>query len=166
MMRRKFLLPLLLILLFIGLGYTLTQKATAPDVKFTTLAGQPVQLSDLRGKMVLVNFWATTCPGCIAEMPKLVDTYQRRHPQGFEVVAVAMSYDAPDQISNYATKHALPFTITHDAQGALAHAFGDVKLTPTAILVDKQGHIVSTVVGELDFAALNQQLERGLGGAG
>ena len=158
MMRRKFLLPLLLILLFIGLGYTLTQKATAPDVKFTTLAGQPVQLSDLRGKMVLVNFWATTCPGCIAEMPKLVDTYQRRHPQGFEVVAVA--------ISNYATKHALPFTITHDAQGALAHAFGDVKLTPTAILVDKQGHIVSTVVGELDFAALNQQLERGLGGAG
>jgi peroxiredoxin len=165
-MSRKRLLPLLLCLLVIGLGYTLKQKATAPEVKFTTLTGQTMQLSQLRGKMVLVNFWATTCPGCIAEMPKLIETYKQRHPQGFEVIAVAMPYDAPDQIANYATKHALPFTVTHDARGELVHAFGDVKLTPTAILIDKQGHIVSTVVGELDFSALNQQLEHELGGAG
>lgn len=165
-MLKKLLLPILLTTLLIALGYTLTQKPHAPEVQFTTITGQPMQLSQLRGKMVLVNFWATTCPGCIAEMPKLVETYKLRHAQGFELIAVAMSYDAPDQVMNYASKHALPFPITHDSDGKLAQAFDDVKLTPTSILIDKQGHIVRTVVGEMDFAALNHQLEQELGRAG
>lgn len=162
-MLKKLLLPMLLVSLLIALGYTLTQKTRAPEVKFTTISGQRMEMDRLRGKVVLVNFWATTCPGCIAEMPKLIETYKLRHGQGFEVIAVAMSYDAPDQIANYANKHALPFAVVHDSQGVLAKAFNDVKLTPTAVLIDKQGHIVRTAVGELDFAAFDRQLEQELG---
>ncbi len=162
-MAKKFLLPVLLAILLIVLGYSLTKKNQAPDVLFTTISGQQVHMKQLRGKMVLINFWATTCPGCIAEMPKLVETYKRYHAQGFELIAVAMSYDAPDQVTNYTRKHALPFPVAYDVQGELAHAFNDVTLTPTSILVDKQGNIVRQIVGELDFPALNQVLDQGLG---
>lgn len=165
-MLKKLAIPLLIMLLLGALGYALTQKNHAPQVAFTTLTGQPIQLESLQGKMVLINFWATTCPGCIAEMPKLIETYRRHQPQGFELIAVAMAYDPSDQVQAYATKNALPFPVVLDKDGTVARDFGDIKLTPTAILIDKQGNIVRTVVGELDFPALNQQLEQELGRAG
>ena len=162
-MLKKLAIPLLLALLLAALGYLLVQKKPAPDIRLTTITGQPVDLRSLRGKMVLVNFWATTCPGCIAEMPRLVETYRRYHPRGFELLAVAMTYDPADQVAAYAQKNALPFPVALDGEGAWARSFGDVRLTPTAILIDKQGNIVRTTVGELDFAALDRQLEQTLG---
>ena len=165
-MLRKLAIPLLLALLLAGLGYTLTRTKPAPDVEFSTITGQSMQLKALRGKMVLVNFWATTCPGCIAEMPRLIDAYRRHRPQGFELIAVAMPYDPAEQVGAYAKKHALPFPVVLDLQGTLTKDFGDIRLTPTAILIDKQGNIVRTIVGEVDFAALDRQLEQALGRAG
>lgn len=163
---RRLILPLLSIALLGALAYAMLDRNSAPQVQFTTLQGQQIDMQQLRGKVVLVNFWATTCPGCIAEMPKLVETYQRYHAQGFELVAVAMAYDPPSQVANYVQTHALPFTVALDTQGSVAAAFNDVKLTPTAFVVDKQGRIVSHVVGELDFQALHSLLDKELGGPG
>ena len=118
-----------------------SQPAT-PDVRFTTLDGQTTQLSALRGKVVLVNFWATTCTTCVAEMPQLVDTYNKFAPRGFETVAVAMSYDPADYVRNYATKNALPFKVALDTDGSAAKGFEDVRLTPTTFPIDKQGRVV------------------------
>lgn len=165
-MLKKLILPCLLVCLLAALGYSLTRKNQVPNLRLTTISGQTIDLADLRGKMVLVNFWATTCPGCIAEMPGLVDSYRQRHAQGFELIAVAMTYDPPDQVRNYTASHQLPFPIVLDTQGTLAQAFGDVRLTPTAILIDKQGNIVRSTVGELDFATLNRRLDAELGRAG
>lgn len=165
-MLKKLALPLLFMMLLAVLGYALTRTKPAPDAEFITLTGQPMQFRALHGKMVLVNFWATTCPGCIAEMPRLIETYQRHQPHGFELIAVAMAYDPADQVSAYVRKNALPFPVVLDTKGALARDFGDVRLTPTAILIDRQGNIVRTVIGELDFAALDRQLEQELGRAG
>lgn len=163
---RRLILPLLSIALLGALAYAMLDRNSAPQVQFTTLQGQLIDIQQLRGKVVLVNFWATTCPGCIAEMPKMVETYQRYHAQGFELVAVAMAYDPPSQVANYVKTHALPFTVALDTQGSVAAAFDDVKLTPTAFVVDKQGRIVSHVVGELDFQALQSLLDKELGGPG
>lgn len=162
---RKLLIPFLLLILLGALAFSVMDRDSAPDVKFVTLTGQQISMEDLRGKIVLVNFWATTCPGCIAEMPKLIDTYNRYHKQGFEVVAVAMSYDPPSHVANYAEKHALPFPVALDLRGDLASAFNDVKLTPTAFVIDKNGRIVRNVVGELDFNALHAMLDKELGRA-
>ena len=74
---RKLLIPLVLLALVGALVFFVSDKNQAPDVKFTTLSGQEINMQDLRGKIVLVNFWATTCPGCIQEMPELIDTYNR-----------------------------------------------------------------------------------------
>jgi peroxiredoxin len=160
---RKLLIPLLLLALLGALAFFVGHKNTAPDVQFVTLTGQKVHLQDLRGKIVLVNFWATTCSGCVAEMPKMIETYNRYHPRGFEVVAVAMSYDPPNQVANFVVNKGLPFTVALDLQGDIAAAFNDVKLTPTAFVIDKEGRIVRNVVGDLDFKALHAMLDEQLG---
>ncbi|HEU4708980.1 MAG TPA: TlpA disulfide reductase family protein, partial [Methylophilaceae bacterium] len=97
----RLLIPIIILALLGGLAFTLMQKTQAPDVTFVTLEGKNIRMTDLRGKVVLVNFWATDCPGCIAEMPQLVKTYNQYHDKGFEIVAVAMSYDPPNQVLNY-----------------------------------------------------------------
>ena len=163
---RKILLPLLALLLTGLLAYLALHKPAAPGVQFTTLHGQQLSMQQLQGKVVLVNFWATTCPGCIAEMPKLIDTYQRYRGKGFEVVAVAMAYDPPSQVANYVQAHALPFPVALDVQGDIAKAFNNVKLTPTAFLIDRRGHVVRNIVGELDFASLHSTLDAELGRPG
>jgi peroxiredoxin len=134
----------------------------APAVTFTSLTGEQVSTADLRGRVVLVNFWATDCPVCVKEMPRMVTTYNKYRQQGFEFVAVAMRHDPPNYVLNYAEKNALPFRVALDPMGKLAQAFGDVKLTPTTIVIDKRGNIVTRILGEPDFAKLEALIEKKL----
>jgi peroxiredoxin len=131
----------------------------APASKFVLLDGSTTTTSDLKGKVTLVNFWATTCVTCVKEMPSLVSTHQKYRDKGYETIAVAMSYDQPAWVVNYAQSRQLPFKVALDNTGELAKNWGDVKLTPTTYLVDKQGRIVKRFVGEPDFAALHQLIE-------
>jgi peroxiredoxin len=110
----------------------------------------------MKGKVTLVNFWATSCTTCVAEMPQVIATYNQFKSQGFDTVAVAMSYDPPSYVVNYAQTRALPFKVAIDNTGAVAKAWGDVKLTPTTYLVNKRGDIVKRYVGAPDFAALHK----------
>lgn len=135
------------------------QKSSAPAIALTTLQGEKLELSSLQGKVVLVNFWATSCTTCVKEMPALVETYRKYAAQGYETVAIAMDYDTPGFISAYALKNGLPFKVAHDADGAAAKAFGDIRLTPTTLLIDKEGRIVKRYLGAPDFAALHAQIE-------
>ncbi|MCB5186571.1 TlpA family protein disulfide reductase [Methylobacillus caricis] len=162
---RKVFIPLVILGLLAFLGYSLTQKPQAPAITFVTLEGKTIPISSLQGKMVLVNFWATDCPGCIAEMPGLIDTYNQYKDKGFEVVAVAMSYDPLQQVINYSQKNALPFPVSHDSQGEAAHLFSDVRVTPTSFVIDKQGRIAQKLIGELDFKALRSLLDKQLSGS-
>ncbi len=147
------------------LALTLTQKPAAPQITLSTLDGKQIPLESLRGKVVLVNFWATSCPGCVKEMPQLADTYRKFHKRGLEVVAVAMSYDPPEYVRNYARQRTLPFTVALDVDGKAAQAFNQVKLTPTTFIIGKDGHILQQTLGELDFVKLHALLEQQLGGA-
>lgn len=138
-----------------------TQKA-APEVTFTSIAGEKLPLHNLRGKVVMVNFWATSCDTCVHEMPQMVQTYNKYKDKGLDFVAVAMSYDPPNYVLNYAQTRSLPFKVALDTQGDLARAFGDVKLTPTTYVIDKNGNIIKRYVGEPQFAELHQLLEKAL----
>ncbi|SNR88463.1 Peroxiredoxin [Methylobacillus rhizosphaerae] len=160
---RTILIPLVIIGLLAFLGVSLTQKPQAPDISFVTLEGKTLPMSSLQGKMVLVNFWATDCPGCIAEMPGLIETYQQYKDKGFEVIAVAMSYDGIQQVTNYSQNNALPFPVAHDSQGEAARSFDDVRVTPTSFIIDKQGRIIQKLIGELEFTALRKTLDQHLG---
>ena len=132
----------------------------APAVSYTLLDGRKGDLSALRGHVVLVNFWATDCAPCVEEMPAMVANWRRFSPQGFETLAVSMAWDAPALVSNFAQSRALPFPVVIDNTGEIAHRFGDVQFTPTSLLINKRGEIVKRYVGEPDFVALHQLVEK------
>ena len=134
-------------------------NTAAPQVQFATIAGEKISTAELRGKVVLVNFWATSCVACVAEMPKIVETYEKYRDRGFETVAVAMSYDPPNYVLDYAEKNRLPFRVALDPMGSVAKSFGDVEATPTTFVIDKRGKIVARYLGEPDFAKLHALLE-------
>jgi peroxiredoxin len=126
----------------------------APAVSYTLLDGRRSDLASLRGHVVLVNFWATDCAPCVEEMPAMAANWRRFSPQGFETLAVSMSYDAPALVANFAQSRALPFAVVIDNTGEIAHRFGGVQYTPTSLLINKRGEIVRRWVGKTDFAAL------------
>jgi len=136
------------------------EKPLAPEVSFTTLQGEKLNTTALRGKVVLVNFWATTCSTCIEEMPDLIGTHEKFADRGLDIIAVAMDYDPEAQVRAYAAKAELPFKVALDADGEVALGFTDVRMTPTTFLIDRQGRIVHKYLGKPDFGALHALLEK------
>lgn len=134
----------------------------APNVAFTDLQGKTLTTQDLRGKVVLVKFWATSCTTCVAQMPDTIRHYQDLKSRGFDTIAVAMQYDPPNYVKNYTETRRLPFPVVIDAQGKLAQAFGDVRLTPTAFLIDKHGNIIKRYLGNYDEQAFMATVEKAL----
>ena len=143
-------------LVFQGFG----RSETVPDVGYTLLDGTRSSTTVLRGKVVLINFWATSCTTCVHEMPQIVATHEKFKQRGFETLAVAMSYDPPAYVINFAESRKLPFAVAIDNTGAIAKSFGNVELTPTSVLVNKRGEIVKRYVGEPDFAALHALVDK------
>jgi len=132
----------------------------APPSTFVLLDGSSHTTADLKGKVTLVNFWATSCTTCVAEMPQIVATHDKFKARGYETIAVAMQYDPPSYVVNFAETRKLPFKVAIDNTGAVARAWGDVKLTPTTYIVNKQGEIVKRYVGAPDFAELHKLIEK------
>lgn len=154
------LLAILGVILFAALS--LFKKESAPQVSFRTLNGEQVAMDSLRGKVVMVNFWATSCSTCVQEMPQMVETYKKYSDQGLEFIAVAMSYDPPSYVLNYSESRQLPFKVALDTDGQAAKSFGDVKLTPTTFVIGKDGSILKRYVGIPEFASMHQLLEKAL----
>ncbi|HEY6897061.1 MAG TPA: TlpA disulfide reductase family protein [Rhodocyclaceae bacterium] len=155
-MKAKPIIVVLLLALTALAGWVIVaQKPQAPELRVAALKGGELTLAQLRGKVVLVNFWATTCTTCVGEMPRLMETHNRFKGRGFETLAVAMDYDPPEQVKAFVQRSALPFTFALDTQGAAAKAFGGVRLTPTSYLIDKQGRIIQQYLGAPDFAKLD-----------
>ena len=98
---RHSLVGILLLALLAGCG---KQAVRAPEASFAALSGEKLAMSELRGKVVLVNFWATECLSCAKELPRMIEAYRKFSPRGYEVVAVAMSYDRPQAVAEYARR--------------------------------------------------------------
>jgi peroxiredoxin len=137
---------------------SISAKQAAPSLSFTNLKGNKTSTQSLQGKVYMVNFWATSCTTCVKEMPQLIASYEKFRAQGLEFFAVAMSYDPPNYVLNFTETRQLPFQVVIDVEGKIAQAFGDVKLTPTTFVIDKQGNIIKRYVGEPSFAELDQLL--------
>lgn len=155
------------LLVVLALAATVVWKTTAsrdlaPEVTYGLIDGNRISTSSLKGKVVLINFWATSCVTCIAEMPKLVETHRKYSARGYETVAVAMSYDRADYVLNFVKTRGLPFKVAMDLDGNVAEQFNKVKVTPTTLLVDTQGRILRRWVGEPDFKQLHGLIEGAL----
>jgi len=140
----------------------LQRPVHAPDVRFATLAGERFSTAELRGKVVLVNFWGTYCGPCLREMPKVLDTHRKFAPRGFETVAVAVRQDRPEKVAEFARQRALPFKVVFDASGEIARAFDKVRITPTIFVLDREGRVLVKAVGRPDWDALHAAVEKAL----
>ena len=121
----------------------------APNITLQLTDGKKLKLDSLRGKPVLITFWATSCPGCIKEMPHLIELYQELHAKGLEIIGIAMPYDRPDYVMEMITRKKVPYLIAYDLKSDAIQAFGNVSLTPTTFLIDDQGKIVKKKIGEM-----------------
>lgn len=136
----------------------------APEVTFSIIDGSKIDLGELQGQPVLVQFWATTCRVCRHEIPELIALYRDLHPRGLAMVAVAMPYDPPNRVLDLARKTPLPYPVALDIDGAATGAFGNVRLTPTTFLIAPDGRIVLHSSGRLDFGKFRQRIEKMLAG--
>ena len=143
------------------LGYLWLAPAglkSTPDISLITIDGEQLQLASLRGKPLLVTFWATTCPGCIKEIPHLIELYEELSPQGLEIIGIAMDYDPPNQVLAMRKARNIPYPIALDIHAEAARAFGNVRLTPTSFLIAPDGRIVYQKLGEMNVVKLRQDI--------
>ena len=119
----------------------------APDFTLETLDGESVTLSDLRGQAVLVNFWATWCPPCKAEMPAFQQAHLDYAEEGFVILAVnATQQDSLPAIETFRAENSLTFPIVLDNTGDVSDTY-QVRSLPTSFFVDKEGVISEVVIG-------------------
>jgi peroxiredoxin len=151
----------LVLALLVTIVMVLPRRQTpAPDVSFTLVDGSKLFLKDLRGKPVLVFFWATTCSTCIAKTPEMNRLYRELQPQGLEMVAVAMPYDPPTRVVAFAKKLEMPYPVALDHRAEIVRAFGDVRVTPTTFLITADGTIAWRKPGKLDTARLGATISQ------
>lgn len=156
---RTFLRSLGLVLCVMGLLAGCSERAQAPNSTLVMLNKRKAQVADYKGKVLLVNFWATSCATCVEEMPDLAKLARTYKGKGVELVAVAMKYDPPSYVVRFQERHQLPFDVALDNTGAIAQEWGEVQLTPTTYLVNQQGEIVQTIVGAIDFESLRKSID-------
>jgi len=148
-----FVIVIFIVIAFLWLGPSGLQKA--PDITLTSIDGKQIELESLKGKPVLVTFWATSCPGCIKEMPHLIELYHELHNKGLEIIGIAMPYDRPDHVLEMRKRKNIPYPIALDLKGEAVSAFGHVRLTPSSFLINPEGIIVKHKIGEMDMKKIH-----------
>lgn len=118
----------------------------APDFDLQTLDGKNLKLSDLRGKAVLLNFWATYCGPCKIEMPWFVELQKEYGPQGFQIVGVAMDDASTEDIAKFAKEMGVNYPILL-GKDSVAESYGGVSVLPTTYFVDRGGKIIAREFG-------------------
>ena len=130
----------------------------APDFALQDLDGQTVLLSDHRGKVVMVDFWASWCPSCRQEASHLVELYEEYQPRGVEFVGVAI-WDYPDDLRSYIDEFGVQYANALDRKGTVAIDYG-VVATPEKFFIDREGNIVRKFVGPTSPDLIRQQLDQ------
>lgn len=120
----------------------------APEFSLATVDGRTVTLAELKGKTVVVDFWATWCGPCVAEIPGYVELQKKYADAGLVIVGVSLDRKGPKVVTEFMAKHGMTYAVGID-DGALAEAFGGVDAIPTTFLIDREGRIRHRKVGAM-----------------
>ncbi len=134
------------------------EARTVPDLSIKTIDNKTIHFQQLKGKVILVIFWATNCPACVEEIPDLIRLYQQFHSQGLEIIAINMPYDIPSHVVAMQKQLNIPYDIALDLKGEAVKAFGNIQLTPTSMVIDKNGLIVEEKTGRFVFKVLQNKI--------
>jgi peroxiredoxin len=158
----KVILPVMLISVLLIAGCSGDSEATdgeiqAPDFQLNTLDGQTVCLSDFRGEVVLINFWATWCGPCAYEMPFLQQVYDEWQEAGLVLLAVNVG-ESPEKVAAFMQDHGFSFPVLLDTEGIVATQYGASSI-PTTFLIDENGIAQAVKIGAFQSV---EEIEGGL----
>jgi peroxiredoxin len=131
----------------------------AADFTFTDQNGKTIQLSKLKGKAVLVNFWATWCGPCRAEMPGFVEVYNQYKTRGLEIIGISLDEEGWDVVRPFLQRYKINFPVVI-GDAAISSAYGEIQFLPTSFLIDKNGNIVDQHVGLLKKEDLEAKVKK------
>lgn len=132
----------------------LGKGVAAPNFTLPGLDGKMVSLADYRGKVILLNIWATWCPPCVEEMPSMEKLHQRLKGESFEILAVSIDASGAEAVRPFMEKHKLSFTSLTDSKGVMQKLYQATGV-PESYIIDKDGMIAEKVIGPRDWAAPN-----------
>lgn len=151
-------LILVAVLILYGLAGPAGKAPLAPAVTFRLIDGTSLSMAALRGRPALVVFWATTCKTCLHEVPYLNALFREYGTRDVAVVAVAMPYDPPARVYEFARKLPIDYPVALDIDATITRAFGNVRTTPTAWLIGPDGRVAWKNTGPLASARLRATL--------
>lgn len=148
-------LGVVFVVLVLGKWFVADDLGSAPNVEFTFSDGTTAQLGEFYGQPVLVSFWATSCAVCVGEIAELIELYDALHPDGLEIIAVAMPYDPPNRVLAMIEEKKIPYPVAIDVTGNTVLAFGNVAITPTSFLITADHAIAQKIVGAINAPKLH-----------
>ncbi len=148
----------LAVFLFTACGAQSEKRQKAPNFSLQTQNGKVVELSKLKGKVVLVNFWATWCPPCRAEIPDFIKVYSTYKSKGFEIVGIALDEEGWSKVIPFIEKAKMNYPIVLGT-AEVVQLYGGIEAIPTTFIVDKNGYIAGRQVGLLSKELLEQKLK-------
>jgi peroxiredoxin len=131
-------------------------RQPAPNFELTDLDGRPVSLEQLKGKVVIVDFWATNCPPCRLEIPGFIRLQKEFGPKGLQIVGLSLD-EAPEVVRHYMAQMKINYPIAMTNPGVVK-AFGPIDAIPTTFVIDRQGRIVSRHVGYVDSGTFQDEI--------
>ena len=137
----------------------------APPLALADLEGRPLALQSLRGRVVLVNFWATWCAPCLEEIPELTEAWREQRGRCLEILGVAEESGSPAEVAEFARRHAIPYPLVLDRDGKAA-ADWRVPGYPRSYLVDREGRVQRVFDGALSRRRLEEATAPHLAAAG
>jgi peroxiredoxin len=128
-------------------GVPATQdRRPAPDFTLKDLDGRDVRLTDFRGQVVMVNFWATWCPPCRAEIPDFIELQSQLGPKGLQIIGISLDDEGSAKVAPFASQNRINYTMLVNGNGA-ANRYGGIEGIPTTFLLDRQGRVVERRAG-------------------
>jgi len=159
-MKRGLLITILLGVFFIATcnAQSLTQQK-APNFVLKSLDGKNIELAKLKGKVVVVNFWATWCPPCRAEIPDFIKVYDAKKSKGLVIVGIALDEEGWSKVKPFVEKNKINYPVVLGTM-EVVQQYGGIDGIPTTFIVDKKGNIVDTQVGMMSKSMLEQKIAK------
>jgi peroxiredoxin len=156
------------VLVFIGTSFAPPTAAQsnnplAPNFKLTDLNGKTISLSDYKGKVLFLNFWATWCPPCRAEIPDFVEAYAEQKANGLEILGISLDSKGKETVAAFVEKYKINYPVVLESRQATEKIINDYQpgqYIPATIIIDKAGHIRSKEVGAMDKETLLKHFQR------
>jgi thiol-disulfide isomerase/thioredoxin len=137
---------------------TVGTKGNAPNFVLKTSSGTDVELKKLSGKVVVVNFWATWCGPCRAEIPGMLEVYDKYKGKGLEIVGISLDQNGWRVITPFVERMKITYPVVWD-QGEVAMAYGGIQAIPTTFIIDRDGDVVKRHMGYLSKEAFEQAIQ-------